>query len=146
MYISNHQIYNSNVHYAHKSYISNTFKRAISAYKRVWHCKGYDYGKFLEESMEAPLLEPFLTRRIKMVSRPDGFLLYGKLKVDFFSTSELYRNNEISPQIIRPEIFFLWLAKTATLVLDGMIVHFRLVVLLSKTSVTKKWTCLNIHQ
>ena len=26
---------------------------------------------------------------MKMLSRPDGFMLYGKLGVDFFSTSEL---------------------------------------------------------
>ena len=39
--------------------------------------------------MEAPLSEPFFTMRIKMLSRPDGFILYGKLGVDFFSLSEL---------------------------------------------------------
>ena len=39
--------------------------------------------------MEAPLSEPFLTRRFKMLSRPDGFMLYGELGVDFFSNSEL---------------------------------------------------------
>ena len=26
---------------------------------------------------------------MKLLSRPDGFMLYGKLKIDFFSTSEL---------------------------------------------------------
>ena len=36
--------------------------------------------------MEAPFSERFFTRRIKMLSRPDGFMLYGKLGVDFFST------------------------------------------------------------
>ena len=39
--------------------------------------------------MDAPLSEPFSTRRMKMFSRPDGFTLYGKLGADFFSTSEL---------------------------------------------------------
>ena len=38
--------------------------------------------------MEAPLSEPFLTMRMKMSSTPDGFMLYGKLGVDIFSTSE----------------------------------------------------------
>ena len=33
VYINNQQIYNSNGLYAHKSYISNTFKAAISEYK-----------------------------------------------------------------------------------------------------------------
>ena len=40
VYINNQQIYNSNGLYAHKSYISNNFKGAISEYKRVLHCEG----------------------------------------------------------------------------------------------------------
>ena len=43
VYLNNQQIPNSNGLYAHKSYISNNFKRAISEYKGVLHCKGYDY-------------------------------------------------------------------------------------------------------
>ena len=43
--------------------------------------------------MEAPLSEPFFTRRLKILSRPDGFMLYGKLGVEFFSTSELLYPN-----------------------------------------------------
>ena len=88
--------------YAHKSYISNNFKGAISEYKGVLHCEGYDYEEFLDEIMEAPLAEPFFTRRMKMLSRPDGFMLYGKLGVDFFSTSELlYPNMKIRLRLIR---------------------------------------------
>ena len=93
VYINNQQIYNSNGMYAHKSYISNNFKGAISEYKGVLHCKGYDYEEFPDEIMEAPLSEPFFTRRMKMLSRPDGFMLYGKMGVDFFSTSELLYPN-----------------------------------------------------
>ena len=37
LYTNNQQNYNSNVLYAHKSYISNNFKRAISEYKGVLH-------------------------------------------------------------------------------------------------------------
>ena len=37
-----------------------------------------------------------------MLSRPDGFMLYGKLVVDFFSTSELlYTNMKIRLRLIR---------------------------------------------
>ena len=37
-----------------------------------------------------------------MLSRPDGFILYGKLWVDFFSASELlYPNMKIRLQLIR---------------------------------------------
>ena len=84
VYINNQQFYNSNGMYAHKSYISNNFMGAMSEYKGVLHCEGNDYEEFPDEIMEAPLSEPFFTRRMKMLSRPDGFLLYGKLGVDFF--------------------------------------------------------------
>ena len=87
VYINNQQFYNSNGLYGHKSYNSNNFKGAISEYKGVLHCEGYFYEEF-REIMEAPLSEPFFTRRMKMLSRPDGFILYGKLGVDF-STYEL---------------------------------------------------------
>ena len=83
VYINNHQIYNSNGLYVHKSYISNNFKGAMSEYKGVLYCEGYDYEDFPDEIMEALLAEPFFTRRMKMLSRPDGFMLYGKLGVDF---------------------------------------------------------------
>ena len=52
--------------------------------------------------MEAPLSEPFFTRRLKMLSRPDGFMLYGKFGVEFFSISELlYPNLKIRLRLIR---------------------------------------------
>ena len=102
VYINNQQIYNSNGLYAHISYISNNFKGAISEHKGVLHCEGYDYEEFPDEIMEVPLSEPFFTRRMKMLSRPDGFMLYGKLGVDFFSTSELlYPNMKVRLRLIR---------------------------------------------
>ena len=37
-----------------------------------------------------------------MLSRPDGFMLYGKWGVDFFSSSELLSpNKKIRPRLIR---------------------------------------------
>ena len=102
VYINNQQIKNSNGLYAHKSYIFNKFMGAISEYKAVLHCEGYNYEEFPDEIMEAPLSEPFFTRRMKMLSRPDGFMLYGKLGVDFFSTSDfLYANMKIRLRLIR---------------------------------------------
>ena len=102
VYINNQQIYNSNGLYAHKSYIFNNFKGAISEYKGVLHCEGYDYEELPDEIMEAPLSEPFFTRRMKMFSRPDGFMLCDKLGVDFFSTSEfLYPNMKDRLRLIR---------------------------------------------
>ena len=54
VYINNQQIYNSNGLYAHKSYISNNFKAAISEYKGVLHCEGYDYEQDPEDINNPP--------------------------------------------------------------------------------------------
>ena len=89
MYINNQQNYNSNGLYEHKSYISINFKGAIFEYQGVLRCEGNDYEEFPDEIMEARLSEPFFTRRMKVLSRPDGFMLYGQLGVDLFSNSEL---------------------------------------------------------
>ena len=44
----------------------------------------------------------FFTRRITMLSRPDGFMLYGKFGVDVFTTSQLlYPNMKFRLQLIR---------------------------------------------
>ena len=89
MYINNHQSYNSNGLYAHKSHISNNFKSTLTDYKGVLLCEGYVY----EEDPENLLESPFFTRRTKLYSRPDGFMLYGKLGIDFLTTSELLHPN-----------------------------------------------------
>ena len=102
MYINNQAIYNSNGLYAHKSYISNNFKGAISGYKAILHCESYDYEEFPDEIKEASFSERFFTRRLIMLSRPDGFMLYGKLGVETFSTSDfLYPNMRIRLRLIR---------------------------------------------
>ena len=59
VYINNQQIYNSNGLYAHKSYISNNFKAAISEYKEILHCEGFDYEQDPED-IANPYLIPFL--------------------------------------------------------------------------------------
>ena len=76
VYINNQQIYNSNGLYAHKTYISNnnSDKGAISEYTGVLHWEGYDYEQDPED-ISNPLPEPFFTRRMKLLSRPDGFML-----------------------------------------------------------------------
>ena len=110
MYTNNQQSYNSTGLYVHKSYFSSNFKEAISENKGVSNCEGYDYEEFPDEIMEAPLSELFFTRRMKMLSRPDGFMLYGKLGVEFFSTSEmLYPNMKIRLRLFRarPNFFMI---------------------------------------
>ena len=62
LYISNHQIYNSNGLYVHKSHISNNFESTLSDFKEVLQCEGYDY----EEGLENLLERPFFTRRMKL--------------------------------------------------------------------------------
>ena len=106
VYINNQQIYNSNGLYAHKFYISNNFEAAISEYKGVLHCEGYDYEQDPED-ISNPVPEPFFTKRMHLLSRPDGFMLYGKLGIGFFSTSDLvYPNMKIRLRLIRARPIF----------------------------------------
>ena len=111
VYINNQQIYNSNGLYAHKSYISNNFKAAISEYRGILHCEGNDYEQYPEENTN-PLPDPFFTRRLKFLSTPDGFLLYGKLGGQFFSTSDfLYPNMKITLRVTRARPLFYMISK-----------------------------------
>ena len=117
MYINNQQIYNSNGLYAHKSYISNNFRATISEYKGNFHCEGYNYEQDLDD-ITNPVPGRFFTRRMKLLSRPDGFMLYGKLMVDFFSTSELlYTNMKIRLRPIRdrPKFYLISINPDASL-------------------------------
>ena len=85
VYINNQQTYNSNGLYAQKSYFLNNFKvkAAISEYKGVLQCESYDYEQ-APEDISNPLPDLFFTRRMKLLSRHDGCMLYGKLGIDFF--------------------------------------------------------------
>ena len=58
----------------------------------------YDY----EENPENLLEGPFFTRRMKLYSKSDGFMLKGKLGIDFFTTLErLYPNMRVRIRLIR---------------------------------------------
>ena len=74
VYINNQQTYISIGIYAHKSYISNNFKAAISEYKGVLQCEGYDYEQD-PKVISNPQPDPFFTRRMNLLSRPNGFML-----------------------------------------------------------------------
>ena len=89
MYINNHQVYNPSGLYAFRFYTSNNLKGAISEHKKIFHCEAFDYEEFPDEFIEAPFSESFCTRGMKKFSISDGFMLYGKLRVDFFSTTAL---------------------------------------------------------
>ena len=88
---------------------------AISEYNGVFYCESYDNEEFPDEIMEATLSAPFFTRRLKRLSRPDGFMLYGKLGVDFLSTSELlYPNMKIRLRLIRAKPKFYMISENPT--------------------------------
>ena len=66
------------------------------------HCEGYEFEPNPEYAMNAPLEDPLFSRRKEMFSRPDGFMLNGKLGVNFFTTSELlYPNMKVKILLIR---------------------------------------------
>ena len=81
---------------------SNILKRAICEYKGALPCEVFVYKACPDEIMDAPLSEPCFTMRRKMLSRPDGFMLYHKLGVYVFSIFEkLYPHMEIRVRVIR---------------------------------------------
>ena len=57
--INNQQIFISNGLYTHRTKISNKFKGAITEYKGVLHCVGYDYEQDSKD-ITNPLPDPFL--------------------------------------------------------------------------------------
>ena len=98
LYINIHKIYNSNGLCAHKSHISNNFKSTLSDDKGVLHCERYDFEEYPENLVEGP----FFSRRMNLYSRPDSFMLYGKLGIDFLTTLELpYPNMKVRITLIR---------------------------------------------
>ena len=101
VYLNNQQVDKSNGLYAHKSDISSNFMGAITEYKGVLRCESYDYEQDPEDNIN-PLREPFFTRRVKLLSRPDAFLLYGILAINSFSNSELlYPNMKFRLRLFR---------------------------------------------
>ena len=142
VYINKQQIYNSNGLYAHKFYISNNFTTAISEFKGVLHYEGYDFEEDPED-ISKPLPDPFFTRGMKLLSRPDGFMLYGKLGIDFFSTSELlYPNTKIRLRLIRARPNFYMISDNPNVSLGVVDCSFYTRRIALKDDYhKKKWTC-----
>ena len=78
----------STVLYAHKSYISDKFKGAITEYNEFLQCEGSENEQDPED-ITNPLPDPVFAKRVKLLSKPDCFVLFGKMGIDFSSTSEL---------------------------------------------------------
>ena len=125
-----------------QSCISNNFKGPITEYKGVLHCEGYDYEQDPED-INNPLPYPFFTRRMELLSRPDGFMLYGKMGIDFFSTSELlYPNMKIRLRPIRARPSFYMISDNPNVSLG--IVDYSLYtrrIALKDDYHKKEWTC-----
>ena len=96
--------------------------------------------------MEAQLSEPFFTRKMKMLCRPDGFMLYGKLEVDFFTICRsLYPNWKDRWRLIRARHNFHMISDNPHVSLGIVDFHFTLVFWFSRMIITRKeWTCLRI--
>ena len=88
--------------------------------------------------------EPFFTRKIKMSSTTHGFILYDKLGVDLFSTSELLDPNmKIRLRLIRARLNIYTISDNPKVSLEMLLVHFTLVVSISRMIITRnEWTCL----
>ena len=92
VYINNQQIYIP-IDSRHTSLTIQTTLRLPSLNTReLCIVKAMTMNKILRILLTLDLI-PFFTRRMKLLSRPDGFMLYGKLGSDFFSTSELLDPN-----------------------------------------------------
>ena len=83
VYINNQKNYNSNGVCKYKSYLSNYFKGPSLNTNEFCTARGTTMKNILMNLLEPPLSEPFFTTRIKMLSRPDGFKLYGELGLIF---------------------------------------------------------------
>ena len=128
LYINDHQIYTSKGLYAQKHHISIDFKSTLTDYKVVLHCEGFDY----EEEPKNLLEGPFFTGRMKLYSRPDGFMLYGELSIDFLTTLELpYPNMKARIRLIRarPNLYMISESLNASLGIVDCSLYTRRVML-----------------
>ena len=128
LYINNHLIYIFNGLYAHKSHSFNNFGTTMTDYKGVLHYEWYDN----EEDPENLLKEPFFTRRMKLYSRPDGFMLYDKLGIAFLRTLEiLYSKMKVRNRQFRarPDFYLISENPIVTLSFMDCSLHTRRVML-----------------
>ena len=96
MDINKHDLYSSKGLVAHKCYKCYNSEETSSE-ERISRCKGIENEEWLDEFMDTTLFELLIKRKMKILSIPNGFILYVEMGVDFFSTSEqLYTNFENS--------------------------------------------------
>ena len=97
-----HQMNKLNRLYAHQSHKSNNVIGAISPVKGLLLWEVYGYEECPDKMMDALLSEPPFREENGTNPQIYGFKLYGKLGVDFFSSSELlFSNIKVRVRIIR---------------------------------------------
>ena len=71
--------------------------------------------------MDAPLFEPLFTKRVNLLGRFEGFLLYDKLGFDYFSTSELlYPKMRVRLRIIRARPHFYIISDNPNVIFENI--------------------------
>ena len=65
-----------------------TFSMEPLPKERSFDCEEYDYEEYPDEIFKAPLSEHFSIRKMRILGGPDGFMLNGKLGVEFFPFSK----------------------------------------------------------
>ena len=79
----------------------------MSKYKGILHREVKDFREFSLNGMEPPLSDLFFRRSMKKLRKPDGFNLYCKSGVDFFSTSHfLYPKMKTSVRLVEARLKF----------------------------------------
>ena len=87
--------------------------------------------------MNAPLSESLLARRLKLISSRNGFMVYGKLGVDFCTSDLCYPNMKDRLRPIRIKLIFHMYFGNPNAYLAVVDFRFTLVLLLPRMIVTK---------
>ena len=74
--INKHDLYSSIGILAHKCYKCNDSEETSSEFKRISRCKGIDSEEWPDEFLDTTLFELLKERKIKKLSKPNGFVLY----------------------------------------------------------------------
>ena len=124
-------------------FMCTSFAFLVISYSGVSHCDGYDFEESPVEIMDAHLSELFFTKRMKMLSRPDGFMIYGQRGFNFSPLLNCcIQIWKLGYDWSEADLNFTRLVTTPTLVLDLLIARFMLVVLLLMLIIRKKdWIC-----
>ena len=101
---------------------STTSRKQLLDTKKFGTAERLIMKNFLLRFIDALLSEPSFTRRTKKLSRSDGLTLYGKLGVNFFSTSDLLNPNiKVTFRLIGDRLIFYIISDNPKLSLDCLL-------------------------